>query len=314
MSYYSTTEGRRGLLGRCVHAGRLEPPVGGQEQLLDKEPLGALHRDATRAAFPGGWVNSLIMSLIYRVVRAERFRLSRFLGSARGALIAAAVAPRVALAAGRRSSVALALKAKNIGRRYAGDRALLRNGLPGGPGCDTAAVSFTLNRAATVKLEVVHTARRTTSVAWKTEKRLPAGSALVDLDARHRDARGLLRDAADHRPEWIRDDGPGRQAPAVDRQAAGTVVRVLGVEAVFLRRSYLPGEPMELRILADAGALTLSVPPRWCRVHEQRAQRRDGRRAQRATRCRSTGPASGRRRPRSPFRPARGRPASTRPS
>ena len=34
-------------------------------------------------------------------------------------------------------------------------------------------------------------------------------------------------------------------------------MRVLGVEAGFLRRSYLPGEPMELRVLADAGALTL---------------------------------------------------------
>ena len=34
-------------------------------------------------------------------------------------------------------------------------------------------------------------------------------------------------------------------------------MRVLGVEAAFLRRSYLPGEPMELRVMADAAALSL---------------------------------------------------------
>ena len=48
----------------------------------------------------------------------------------------------------------------------------------------------------------------------------------------------------------------GKRPPSIARQEA-PVVRVLGVEAAFLRRSYLPGEPMELRILADAGALTL---------------------------------------------------------
>ena len=48
----------------------------------------------------------------------------------------------------------------------------------------------------------------------------------------------------------------GKRPPTIARQQA-PVVRVLGVEAAFLRRSYLPGEPMELRILADAGALSL---------------------------------------------------------
>ena len=64
--------------------------------------------------------------------------------------------------------MALALKAKNVGRRYAGDRALFATVSPGVAGRDTAAVSFALNRAATVKLEAVHTARRATSVAWTT--------------------------------------------------------------------------------------------------------------------------------------------------
>ena len=69
--------------------------------------------------------------------------------------------------------MALALKAKNIGRRYAGDRALFATVSPGVPGRDTAVVSFALNRAAKVKLEAIHTARRATSVAWTTETRLP---------------------------------------------------------------------------------------------------------------------------------------------
>ncbi len=59
-------------------------------------------------------------------------------------------------------------------------------------------------------------------------------------------------------------DGPGsrqtvlggRRPASVARQQAA-VVRVLGVEAAFLRRSYVAGEPMELRILADAPTLTL---------------------------------------------------------
>ena len=210
----------------------------------------------------------------------ERFRRSRFLGAAGGALIAGAVAPRVALAGGRRSSVALALKAKNIGRRYAGDRALFATVSPGVPGRDTAAVSFALNRAATVKLEAIHTARRTTSVAWKTETRLPPGTALADLDARHRDAGGLLRDAADDRPQGIRHDGPRRQAPAVDRQAAGTR------RPRARRRSRVPAPLVPARRADGApdprrrGCADPAVPPLWRGVHEQRAQRRDGRRAQ----------------------------------
>ena len=69
----------------------------------------------------------------------------------------------------------------------------------------------------------------------------------------------------------------GKRPPSIAKQQA-PVVRVLGVEAAFLRRSYLPGEPMELRILADAGALTLQFLHCGAEYDEQRAQRRDGRR------------------------------------
>ena len=48
----------------------------------------------------------------------------------------------------------------------------------------------------------------------------------------------------------------GRRPASVAPQRA-PVVRVLGIEAAFLRRSYLPGGPMQLRISADVSAMTL---------------------------------------------------------
>jgi hypothetical protein len=184
-------------------------------------------------------------------------RRSRLLRSAGGALLTLIVAPRAALAGGQRAPAALSLSAENVGRRFAGDRSLFATVAPGIPGRDTAAVRFGLNRPATVKLEAVRTSLRKTSVAWETEATLQPG---------------------EHELHWTPDpttpvgsyvmrltiDGPSgrrtvlgvRRPASVARQQAA-VVRVLGVEAAFLRRSYVPGEPMELRILADAPALML---------------------------------------------------------
>ena len=158
--------------------------------------------------------------------------------------------------AGRRTA-ALALSAKNIGRRYAGDRALFATVSPGVPGRDTAVVSFALNRAAKVKLEAIHTARRATSVAWTTETRLPPGphSLTWTPDIATPVGSYVMRLTIARKGAGTTVLG-GKRPPSIAKQEA-PVVRVLGVEAVFLRRSYLPGEPMELRILADAGALTL---------------------------------------------------------
>jgi hypothetical protein len=49
----------------------------------------------------------------------------------------------------------------------------------------------------------------------------------------------------------------GRRRPASIEHQQAAVVRVLGVEAAFDRRSYLPGESMALTVFADAAALTL---------------------------------------------------------
>jgi hypothetical protein len=182
---------------------------------------------------------------------------SRFVRSGAGTLLALALAPRAALAGAQRATAGLGLAARNIGRRYAGDRNLFATVSPGVPGRDTAAVRFTLTRRATVTLEAVRTSKRSTRVAWQTTASLPpgpheltwtpepaaaVGSYVMRLTLRRRDGSSTVL-------------GSRRPASVTHQQAA--VVRVLGVEAAFLRRSYAPGEPMELRVLADAPTLTL---------------------------------------------------------
>jgi len=165
--------------------------------------------------------------------------------------------PGAALAGSRRAPAALALSARNVGRRFVGDRGLFATVAPGVPGRDTAAVRFGLNRPATVKLAAVRTALRKATVIWETETTFRPGEHELRWTP----------DAATPVGSYVMRltiDGPGgRQTvlggrrPASVAQQQAAVVRVLGVEAAILRRSYTPGEPMELRILADAPALTL---------------------------------------------------------
>ena len=183
-------------------------------------------------------------------------RRSRFLRSLGGALIAVVAAPG---AAARGAGALLAHWCCRRGTSAAATPATapVRHRAPGVAGRDTAAVQFGLDRAATVKLEAVRTALRKSSVVWEAEATLgkglhelhwtpdpatPVGSYVMRLTlGGPRDRQTILG---------------GRRPASVARQQAA-VVRVLGVEAAFLRRSYLPGETMELRILADAAALTL---------------------------------------------------------
>lgn len=184
-------------------------------------------------------------------------RRSLLLRSAGGALLALALAPGAALARGRRAPSTLALSTRNVGRRYAGDRSLLATVSPGVPGRDTAAVRFGLNRPTTVTLEATRTALRKSAVVWKTSATLRPGQHELTWTPAPDTPVGsyVMR---------LTIDGPGnrqtvlggRRPASVARQQAA-VVRVLGVEAAFLRRSYAPGEPMELRVLADAPALKL---------------------------------------------------------
>ena len=147
--------------------------------------------------------------------------------------------------------------ARNLGRRYVGDRSLFATVSPGIPGRDVAAVSFALDRPAIVKLEAVRTARHLTSIPWQTEVRFRPGQHELQWapDAAIPVGSYVMRLTFDW--QGGRTTVLGGRRPASIAHQRAPVVRVLGVEAAFLRRSYVPGEPMELRILADSPALTL---------------------------------------------------------
>lgn len=241
-------------------------------------------------------------------------RRARFLRAAAGSALTLALAPGAVRAAGLRASASLGLTAANIGRRYAGDRALFATVSPGVPGRDTAAVRFSLGRSTTVTLEAVRTAKRATTVAWRTAARLgpgaheltwtpdsamPVGSYVMRLTLR--------------RPGGQTTVLGGRRPASVARQQAA-VVRVLGVEAGFLRRSYAPGEPMELRILADTPAFTLQFLRCGAESQSESSERNDvmsGSAKGDPVQIDWTGSAPAR--SRSPSRPAPGRAAATPP-
>ena len=182
---------------------------------------------------------------------------SRLLRSAGGVLLTLLLGPAAARATKGRARSAPAFTVANGGPRYAGDRPLFATVSPGVPGRDTAVVRFNLNRPADVTLEAVRAARHLTTVAWQTEGHLPPGLHEISWTPDPATPVGSWV----IRPTLTYPDGSttviGTRRPAsVDRQEA-PVVRVLGVEASFLRRSYTPGEQMELQILADAPTLTL---------------------------------------------------------
>ena len=181
---------------------------------------------------------------------------SRLFRSAGGGLLALLAGKGIARAAGGGSHASLSLTARNIGRRYFGDRPLFATVSPGVPGRDTAVVSFVLNRRATVTLEAVRTAKRATDVAWQTTARLGPGThQLTWTPGPQTPVGSFVMRLTLARPGSITVLGRAKPYDLSRQKAA--VVRVLGIEAAFLRRSYLPGEPMELRVMADAPSLTL---------------------------------------------------------
>ena len=187
----------------------------------------------------------------------HKLNRARLLKGGVGALLVLGLAPGAAVAAVRRAPAALSVSARNIGRRYAGDRTLFATVSPGIAGRDAAAIRIRLPGAASIKLEAVQTALRASRVAWETNAQLGRGEHIVNW------APDLGTAVGSYVMRLTVVDRAGRETvlgarrpPSVGGQEAA-VVRVLGIEAAFLRRSYVPGEPMELRIAADAPALTL---------------------------------------------------------
>jgi hypothetical protein len=182
----------------------------------------------------------------------------RFLAAAAGALAAVAGAPAAALASRVRAPSVGTLSVRNAGRRYVGDRDLLATVSPGVPGRDQIDLSFRLDSAARVTLEAVRNQLRKTVVAWGHDADLLAGEHVVRWQPLPTTPPGsyVLRLTLENESGKRRVYG-GRRPAAVERGSAA-VVRVLGVEAAFDRRSYAPGEPMQLTVLADTPSLTLT--------------------------------------------------------
>jgi hypothetical protein len=144
---------------------------------------------------------------------------------------------------------------------FAGDTRLLTTVSPNGDGFrDRAVVSFRLTAAASVDLEALRTdeVRRPETVVWSRRFALRAGRhRLVWRPAPTTPERTyLLRLTVTGRAGRTRVYGAYR--PGHGRRDA-PVVRVQGIQAGFLHRSYAPGEIAEVSVASDAKVLRFQV-------------------------------------------------------
>ena len=165
--------------------------------------------------------------------------------------------PGIALGRDRAAPRAALLTVRGAAKRFAGDREMFVTVAPGIAGRDRANVLFELERRTRVQLDAVRMGIGRSDVRWTTNSILgpgphelvwrpapetPVGSYVMRLTLGENGKRRVY----------------GRRRPAAPERAAAPVVRVLGVEASFARRSYLPEEPMALRVQADAPSFTLT--------------------------------------------------------
>ena len=187
----------------------------------------------------------------------EAVNRRRLLRTALGGLAAVGILPSQAF--GRRVSPpgVSALSVRGAGQRFAGDRPLFATVAPGVEGRDVAKVLFDLDRRARVRLDAVRMGINRSDVRWTTEATLRAGSHALAWRPETDTPVGsyvmrLTVEANGGRRIY------GGRRPASPARAKAPVVRVLGVEAAFTQRSYLPEERMALRIQADAPSLELT--------------------------------------------------------
>jgi hypothetical protein len=187
--------------------------------------------------------------------RLTRTRLLRLALAGAGAL---ALAPRTLAARLRDSAGSLSLAVRNAGLAYDGDGGLFATVSPAVSGRDTATVSFELVRPASVRLDAVRKSFRSESILWYSERRLGRGDHELTWTPAAETPTGTYV----MRLTIERDGGHtvvgGRRPPRPELGRA-PIVRVLGVEAAFDRRSYVPGEAALLTICADAQTLTIEL-------------------------------------------------------
>ncbi|MFN8223766.1 MAG: DUF6605 domain-containing protein [Gaiellales bacterium] len=171
--------------------------------------------------------------------------------------LAALGLPGIAWGARRFAPHAARLAVRGIGRRYRGDRSLFATISPGVVGRNRAIVSFTLDQQAHVTIAATHMGKRGAAVVWSDERRLGAGSHELTWEPGPDTPVGtyVMRVV-------VRGNGKrrvyGASRPLAATRAVAPVVRVLGIEAAFRRRSFVAYEQMPLTILADVPSLTLT--------------------------------------------------------
>jgi hypothetical protein len=177
--------------------------------------------------------------------------------AAGGGLALLAAGPGRALAGAAGVPKAALLSVLGSVPRAKGDRALLATISPGVKGRDAATVSFSLDRRALVQLDAVRMGIRKGDVAWTRQLTLAAGRHEITWHAAPTTPVGSYV----MRLTLFKDGGRrvyGARRPPTPERATAPVVHLLGVEAAFARRSYVPTEPMALRVRTDAASFTLT--------------------------------------------------------
>ncbi len=156
----------------------------------------------------------------------------------------------------------LGLGISNGGHPFAGDTRELATVSPNRDGLrDRAIVHFRLDRPGTVELQVVATdeVRRPAHPVWRTRRAFGPGPHTIrwsprrDIPARTYLLRFLVRGTKGGLRVY------GFERPRAHRLTSGLVVRILGVEAAFLKRSYPQGGPAAVSISTDSPSINIQV-------------------------------------------------------
>ena len=182
------------------------------------------------------------------------------ISAAIGAVVAASIAGSAPAGAG--PPRLLGLRISNGGTPFAGDTPLLATVSPNGDGFrDRALIRFKLDRPASVEVRVVATdeVRRPVKTIWTTRQRLAAGPHTIGWKPARTtpDRTYLVRFLVEGRTGGRRVYG--FEPPRRGRFTSGLVVRVQGIDAGFLARSYPVGGDATVAISTDARRIRLQL-------------------------------------------------------
>ena len=193
------------------------------------------------------------------------------------ALASAAAGPPLLVSPGRAlgrdtAPSAAGIAVRGAAKPFAGDRPMFTTIAPGVSGRDTASVLFRLERRARVRLDAVRTGIGTSSVRWTTEATLGPGAHAARLAARPPTRRSAPTSCASRSratASAVSTAGAARRAPTarVRRSSACS-----GVEAAFMRRSYLPEERDGAADPRRRAVAHAHVPPRRVRAGPEPAR------------------------------------------